>query len=100
VVLSACDSGLGRETQGEGLLGLTRALHYAGARNVVASLWQVADDATAELMIRFHRELRSGADAETALRAAQLPLLSGAAGGPRARDWRLPYYWAGFELFR
>ncbi|HYN22557.1 MAG TPA: CHAT domain-containing protein, partial [Thermoanaerobaculia bacterium] len=55
VVLSACDSALGRELSGEGLIGLTRAFQYAGARSVVASLWSVADQPTAELMARFHR---------------------------------------------
>ncbi len=95
VVLSACDSALGRELAGEGLLGLTRAFHYAGARSVVASLWQVPDQATAELMVRFHRHLRAGADRAEALRAAQAELSAGAAG-PAARP---PYYWAGFQLF-
>jgi CHAT domain-containing protein len=100
VILSACDSGLGRETTGEGLLGLTRALQYAGARTVLASLWQVADQATAELMIRFYQELADGSEPDAALRAAQLHLLSGSAPSPRAGDWELPYYWAAFQLSR
>jgi CHAT domain-containing protein/tetratricopeptide (TPR) repeat protein len=95
VVLSACDSALGKELAGEGLLGLTRAFHYAGARSVVASLWQVPDQATAELMVRFHRHLLAGADKGEALRAAQAELAGGAAGAAA----RPPYFWAGFQLF-
>lgn len=95
VVLSACDSALGRELAGEGLLGLTRAFHYAGARSVVASLWQVPDQATADLMVRFHRHLLAGADRGEALRAAQAELARGAAGAAA----QPPYFWAGFQLF-
>jgi CHAT domain-containing protein/Tfp pilus assembly protein PilF len=95
VVLSACDSALGRELAGEGLLGLTRAFHYAGARSVVASLWQVPDRATADLMARFHRHLRAGAGKGEALRAAHAELAAGAAGP----DASPPYFWAGFQLF-
>jgi len=95
VVLSACDSALGKEVAGEGLLGLTRAFHYAGARSVAASLWQVPDEATADLMVRFHRHLRQGEGKGEALRAAQAELLAGAAG----EEARAPYFWAGFQLF-
>src|SRR5262249_44243451 len=58
VVLSACDTGLGKGMEGEGLVGLTQAFLYAGARGLVVSLWPVQDRSTAELMIRFHRELQ------------------------------------------
>jgi CHAT domain-containing protein/Tfp pilus assembly protein PilF len=95
VVLSACDSALGKELAGEGLLGLTRAFQYAGARSVVASLWQVPDQATAELMVRFHRHLREGLAKAEALRAAQAELASGAAG----TEAQAPYFWAGFQVF-
>jgi CHAT domain-containing protein len=95
VVLSACDSALGREVAGEGLLGLTRAFQYAGARSVVASLWQVPDAATADLMVAFHRHLRQGRSQGEALAAAQAELAAGAAG-PEAEA---PYFWAGFQLF-
>jgi CHAT domain-containing protein/Tfp pilus assembly protein PilF len=95
VVLSACDSALGRELAGEGLLGLTRAFHYAGARSVVASLWQVPDRATAELMVRFHGRLKEEKSKAEALQAAQAELAAGAAG----REWQAPYFWAGFQLF-
>jgi CHAT domain-containing protein len=92
VVLSACDTALGREILGEGLTGLTQGLMYAGARSVVASLWQVPDRATAELMKRFYQNvLNSEQQPAAALRNAQLDL----SAEPR---WRDPYYWAGFVL--
>ena len=92
VVLSACQTALGKEIKGEGLVGLTRAFLYAGAPRVVASLWQVNDLATAELMKKFYagmlqRHLRPAA----ALRAAQIEL-------SRDPRWPSPYYWAGFVL--
>jgi CHAT domain-containing protein len=92
VVLSACQSALGKEFRGEGLIGLARAFMYAGVPRVVGSLWEVSDRATAELMKSFYagmlqRHLRPAA----ALRAAQLEL----ANDPR---WSSPYYWAGFVL--
>lgn len=92
VVLSACQTALGREIRGEGLVGLTRGFMYAGAERVLASLWSVEDRATAELMKRFYRallveKLRPAA----ALRQAQLEM----AESPR---WSSPYYWAGFSL--
>ncbi len=93
VVLSACQTALGREIQGEGLVGLARAFMHAGAARVVASLWMVDDQATAELMKSFYRTMlgpqRTGPAA--ALRAAQLALWK----QPR---WRSPYYWAAFSL--
>ncbi len=94
VVLSACESALGKEIQGEGLIGLTRAFHFAGARSVAASLWPVADATTAELMVRFYRQLRLGRPKDEALRAAQLELLEGEAGS----EATAPYYWAAFQL--
>jgi CHAT domain-containing protein len=95
VVLSACETGLGRNVDGEGMVGLSRAFLYAGAESVVVSLWQVADESTAELMVSFYRELERGgpgADKAEALRAAKRAMISG--GGPRAH----PYYWAPFIL--
>jgi CHAT domain-containing protein/tetratricopeptide (TPR) repeat protein len=92
VVLSACRTALGQEVRGEGLVGLTRGFLYAGARSVVASLWQVDDVATSELMTRFYRHLLTERQtAAAALRAAQREL---------ARDarWSAPYFWAGFVI--
>ena len=71
VVLSACRTGLGRSVQGEGLIGLTRGFMYAGSKSVVASLWKVDDEATAELMKNFYASmLRDGLPPAEALRAA------------------------------
>jgi CHAT domain-containing protein len=92
VVLSACETGLGKEIKGEGLIGLTRGFMYSGAPRVVASLWNVDDLATAELMKLFYqRMLKDGLPAGAALRAAQLEL-SG------QKRWASPYFWAGFML--
>jgi len=105
VVLSACESGLGQELGTEGLIGLTRAFQYAGARSVVASLWSVADQSTSELMIRFYRHLRDGLSKDEALRAAQIELIRGPievtdADGQRVQiDASAPYYWAAFQIF-
>ncbi len=92
VVLSACQTALGKEIKGEGLVGLTRAFFYAGAPRVVASLWQVNDLATAELMKKFYRGLlQQRLRPAAALRAAQLEM-------SRDPRWKAPYYWAGFVL--
>ena len=92
VVLSACETALGQEVRGEGLIGLTRAFFSAGARRVLVSLWPVEDRATAELMRRFYREmLQNGLPASAALRAAQDSLR-------KEPGWQAPYYWAGFVL--
>lgn len=92
VVLSGCRTALGKEVRGEGLLGLTRGFLYAGAPRVLASLWQVEDQATAALMTRFYRALwQEHLRPAAALRAAQLSL-------SQERRWRDPYFWAGFVL--
>jgi CHAT domain-containing protein/tetratricopeptide (TPR) repeat protein len=93
VVLSACQTGLGKEIKGEGLVGLTRGFMYAGAARVVASLWSVKDDATAELMKRFYEKMlvREKLRPAAALRAAQVEMWD-------TKRWRAPYFWAGFVL--
>lgn len=91
VTLSACETGLGREAAGEGLIGLTRAFQYAGARSIVASLWSVSDRSTAELMERFYALLRAGLPKDEALQTAQRELLE-------RRELAHPYHWAAFEL--
>lgn len=92
VVLSACQTGLGKEIRGEGLVGLTRGFMYAGAPRVVVSLWSVSDRATAELMSRFYRGiLKEKMRPAAALRAAQISLMK--EGG-----WESPFYWAAFTL--
>jgi CHAT domain-containing protein/Tfp pilus assembly protein PilF len=92
VVLSACETGLGKKIEGEGLVGLTRGFMYAGATRVIASLWKIDDRATAEFMRRFYaallgQKMRPAA----ALRAAQLAMRND-------KRWNSPYYWAAFQI--
>ena len=92
VVLSACQTGLGKEVRGEGLIGLVRGFMYAGAPRVMASMWEVDDAATAELMKRFYRGvLQEKLTPAAALRAAQIEML-------RKSHWQSPYYWGAFVL--
>ncbi|HKY29044.1 MAG TPA: CHAT domain-containing protein, partial [Pyrinomonadaceae bacterium] len=92
VVLSACQTALGKDVRGEGLLGVTRGFMYAGASGVVASLWQVDDEATAELMKFFYSNmLEKGMRPSEALREAQNSIR-------QQSKWSAPYYWAGFTL--
>jgi CHAT domain-containing protein len=92
VVLSACETGLGKEVKGEGIEGLTRAFMYAGARRVIVSLWNVNDKATAALMRSLYTGmLRSNKTPAAALRAAQIEML-------RTRQWQAPYFWAPFVM--
>ena len=92
VVLSACQTALGENVRGEGLMGMTRGFMHAGASSVVASLWEVDDRATAELMKLFYSNmLKRGMKTGEALRAAQNTI--------RQRpEWRSPHYWAAFTL--
>ncbi len=92
VVLSACDTGLGKDVKGEGLVGLARGFMYAGAARVVASLWKVDDEATAVLMTHFYRlMLEDGKPPAAALRDAQIAIW-------KQQRWTAPYYWAAFVL--
>jgi CHAT domain-containing protein len=92
VVLSACQTGLGQEIKGEGLVGLTRGFMYAGAARVVVSLWNVNDKATADLMTKFYEKmLKQGARPAAALRAAQVEMW-------KQKQWQSPYYWAAFTM--
>jgi CHAT domain-containing protein len=93
VVLSACETGLGKKVAGEGVVGLTRGFMYAGSPRVVVSLWNVNDFATAELMQRFYRGmLMDKLPASKALHRAQLSMSNDS-------RWSAPYYWAGFVLY-
>jgi len=92
IVLSACDTALGKDVKGEGLIGLTQGFLYAGAGRVLASLWQVDDKATSELMKKVYTGMLTGKlSPARALQKAQKELWS-------SREWRLPYYWAAFIL--
>lgn len=92
VTLSACETGLGKEMGGEGLVGLTRAFQYAGARSVLASLWSVSDESTATLMTGFYKYLKAGLPKDAALQRTQVDMAR--SGGPRAH----PFHWAAFHL--
>lgn len=95
VMLSACETGLGKEKRGEGVIGLTRAFMYAGAPTVGVSLWSVADKSTADLMTDFYKRLLASGATPTspsgAMRGAQLSMISG-------KKYSAPFYWAPFVL--
>ena len=92
VVLSACETGIGNDIKGEGLVSLTRGFMYAGTPRVVVSLWGVSDLGTTELMVRFYQSmLKEGMPPAAALRSAQLSLM-------KDKRWASPYYWAAFTL--
>lgn len=93
VTLSACQTGLGKISKGEGVIGLSRALVYAGARNVMVSFWSVADESTSQLMQSFYKRLleQPNVDYSQALRDAKLELMKG-------KKYSSPYYWAPFIL--
>jgi CHAT domain-containing protein len=112
VTLSACETGLGKDEAGEGLVGLTRAFLYSGAQSVLASLWAVSDESTAQLMKRIYGHLRSGTSVAEALRGAQVEMLRGDASpatpdtargvgrlsvAPAAMNAH-PFRWASFQL--
>ncbi len=87
VILSACSSVLGADGSGDDLLGLASAFFYAGARSLVASLWPVEDESTAQFMLQLHRNPRKGEGVAEALRGAQLDM---------RRAGLAPFYWAPF----
>jgi CHAT domain-containing protein/tetratricopeptide (TPR) repeat protein len=90
VVLSACETGLGKEMKGEGLITLTRAFMFAGTPSLIVSLWNVNDESAADLMVRFYRNLKTGRMSKSeALRQAQLETIN---------DNGFPFYWAPFVL--
>jgi len=92
VVLSACQTGLGKLVRGEGMVGLSRAFMYAGAPSVIVSLWSVSDMSTAALMGEFYKNLiKNNLSKTDALRKAQLALMS----DPK---YAHPFYWAPFIL--
>ena len=92
VVLSACNTALGKPVKGEGLVGIVRGFMYAGAKRVVASHWKVDDEATGALMGRFYVEmLKQNRSAAAALRQAQLAVRE-------QQRWQSPFFWAAFVL--
>jgi len=93
VVLSACQSGLGKVVRGEGIIGLTRAFTYAGASSVVVSLWNVRDSLTTAFMKSFYKHLREGKSKPEALRQAKLDMIHS-----DIPAYRFPYFWAPFVI--
>jgi CHAT domain-containing protein len=92
VVLSACETALGKEIKGEGMISMVRGFMYSGTPRVLASLWKVDDEATAELMKEFYTQLlRNKLTAVAALRQAQIKQMA-------KKSFRSPFYWAGFQL--
>jgi CHAT domain-containing protein len=91
VVLSACQTALGREITGEGIVGLTRAFFYAGSRAVIAALWNVNDRFSAQFTERFYREIRSGRSTDEALRHAKLAFIV-------HPQFAHPFYWSTLVL--
>lgn len=92
VTISACKTSLGRLAEGEGILSLSRAFAYAGARSVITTLWEVNDQKSARLMTDFYSFLAEGQRKDEALRNAKLQLIDEAA-------YAAPYYWAGFVAY-
>lgn len=93
VVLAACETGLGKHVDGEGVLSLSRAFAFAGVPATVHSLWKVPDEQTYELLSGFYLHLKKGEDKVKALRLAKLDFLAGC-----VPELRLPFYWSGFVL--
>jgi len=93
VVLSACQTGLGKFSKGEGVIGLSRALIYAGAKNIIVSFWSVADESTAELMVDFYKNLLQKKDQNfrEALQQAKVNMI-------KKGNYSAPYYWAPFVM--
>lgn len=94
VVLSACNTGYGKLQQGEGVMSLAKAFHYAGCPSVVMSLWQVPDQETEQLMTHFYAQLKAGKSKAEALRSAKLAYLAQV----KAPELAHPFFWAGFVL--
>ena len=92
VVLSACNTALGKEMKGEGIIGLTRAFLVAGSKRAVVSLWSVADKSTSEFMIDFYRYIKDNKTITQSLREAKLNMIN-------SKEYTHPYYWAPFVLF-
>ena len=91
VTLSACETGLGKFAQGEGIVGLTRAFLYAGTRNLLVSQWQVDDNSTSQLMIDFYQQIFDESSKSDALRQAKINLI-------QSENYNAPYFWAPFVL--
>ncbi|MEM6628272.1 MAG: CHAT domain-containing tetratricopeptide repeat protein [Bacteroidota bacterium] len=94
VVLSACNTGIGKLEKGEGIMSLSRAFFYAGVKSLVMSLWKVSDESTSELMVYFYEGLKQGLPKDRALQHAKLRYLENQEVALKSH----PYFWAGFVL--
>jgi CHAT domain-containing protein len=91
IVLSSCESGIGKLVKGEGMLALNRGFLYSGVQNTIFSLWKVEDKSTSRLMIELYRNILEGKSFSTALRRAKLQLI-------QDPFTAFPRYWSGFIL--
>ena len=91
VALTACETGIGKNIRGEGVMGMGRAFQYAGCGNVLMSLWSVAEDATVSISNAFFKNLKEGEEPKEALRLARAEI--------RRRGYEHPFYWSAFILF-
>ena len=100
VTLSACKVGLGQMVRGEGVVGLTRAFLYAGARSVAVTLWSISDNATPVLMKHFYTNLNRGMARDEALQQAKLAMMRENLNDQSAQTpaWSHPFYWAPFVI--
>jgi CHAT domain-containing protein len=89
VTLSACETGLGKVSNGDDVVGLVRGFLYAGANRVISTLWEIDDEATSKLMVSFYKDLKAGKPKAESLRTAQLGL---------RKDFPHPRYWAAFQM--
>jgi len=95
VVLDACESGIGKMERGEGVISLGRAFRYAGAANIISSLWKVNEASTAQIFEDFYDQVKKGEKKASALRQAKLNYLNHAGSDLK----KSPYYWSGFIYF-
>ena len=91
VALTACETGVGKNVSGEGVMGMGRAFQYAGAQNVLVSLWSVAETSATQLTSAFFKHLKEGNDPKEAIRLARNEI--------RRQGYEHPFYWASFILF-
>ena len=93
VVLSACETGIGKLQKGEGIISLARGFTYAGAKSIITSLWEVNDKATKTIMTDFYKNLKNGDDKAAALQAAKMAYLN---NENIESQYKHPFYWASF----
>lgn len=97
VVLSACETGIGKLRRGEGIISLARAFAYAGAKSIVNSLWSVNDASTQELMVGFYKGLKKGDTKSQALAQAKRRFLEEPSAAEKSRDQQLKLRWEDFR---